>query len=131
MRLDTRETSAGGSWTSSCCGSRGAKAIRCEPVTIRSYLKRRWTATFVSGMTIMFAVGIARTHLPTHIAWVALALGIAGVALLIRNLSRTPCPNCSRPMGSTAVWINRGTIDRINQCATCGISLDKQMPGRS
>jgi hypothetical protein len=100
-------------------------------VTIRSYLKRRWTGTFLGCITILFAVGLARTHLEARVAWAAFVLGITGVALLVANLYRTPCPNCSRPLGGTAFWINTGAVYDIFKCPYCGISLDKQMPGRS
>jgi hypothetical protein len=100
-------------------------------VKIRSYLKRRWTGTFVGCVTILFTVGLARTHLEPPVAWGLFALGIASVAVLVANLYRTPCPNCSRPHGSTVFWINTGAVYDIFRCPHCDISLDKQMPGRS
>jgi len=100
-------------------------------MTIRSYLKRRWTATFVGCTTILFAVGLARTHLEPQAAWAAFVLGIASVGLLVANLYRTPCPNCSRPLGGTAFWINTGAVYDIFKCPHCDISLDKPMPGHN
>ena len=109
-------------------GSGGVQAVGSEPVTIHDYLRRRGTATMIGSVTLLFAMGLARTHLEAQLAWSAFVLGIIAIAGLNWRLYRTECPNCSKPIGYTAFWTYKGVLDGINKCPHCDIAFDNPMP---
>jgi hypothetical protein len=82
----------------------------------------------IGSVTLLFAIGLARTHLEARLAWSFLVLGIIGIAVINWRLYRTPCPNCSKPIGATGFWTSRGVLDGVNKCPHCGIGFDREMP---
>jgi hypothetical protein len=100
-------------------------------MTIRGYLQRRWIRSWLALIVLGAIFGISMEFVAKSGAlWNFLRLFAAIVFIWTNwNLYRTPCPNCSKPLGTTAFFIVSGVGAMTYKCPHCGISLDKQMPG--
>jgi hypothetical protein len=81
-------------------------------------------------LALMLVLGLLQElapHTPEFIiTWRVLA--VAGILWAIWNLYRTPCPNCRKPIGSVAVWINTPlNVMRSPHCPNCDVSIDREL----
>ncbi len=102
-------------------------------MTIRKYLTRRYCGTGIVMIAFILGIGLLQAHTPNtpELHAVYRLLGIAGLAFLVWNLYRTPCLNCRKPLGTSALWwIGGGLTARYSpRCPHCGVSIDSDLPG--
>jgi len=97
-------------------------------MTIRDYLKRRRNRAVLFVLPgVVFCV-LSAVFAPDSfwLNWFSLAALFAGLVGVIVHLSRTPCPQCQRPLGSIAARAANGWA-KTAHCPGCRISLDEQM----
>ena len=97
-------------------------------MTIRDYLKRRRNKAVLFVIPgVVFCV-LSAVFAPDSfwLNWLSLAALFAGLVGVIVQLSRTPCPQCQRPLGTIAARAANGWAKSAH-CPGCRISLDAQM----
>jgi hypothetical protein len=95
-------------------------------VTMRKCVELRATivspALYVAIPAMLYAFAADKSSTSGIVAIAICVVAVAGAALFI---SRTPCPQCSRPLGFVANRLGSGGYTRTARCPGCGVGADE------